>query len=169
MLACPRCNVSLTPHTITTDAQGWEVEVDVCQDSCGGLWLEAHDFDADPEAKLLLDAELLHLNRPVKKTVNTKAPADCPSCRVAMHRFDWNNEGIHVDTCPMCKGRWLDGGEVQTIHAQWNQEPVDPMALMEQLKTIKKETSERMDSQQESFGQWIIKRLLLTSSRKSKE
>lgn len=169
MPACPRCNVSLKPHTITTDVEGWEVEVDVCAESCGGLWLEAHDFEADPQAKLLLDQELLNLNLPVKKAVNTKAPADCPACRVPMHRYDWNNEGIHVDTCPMCKGRWLDGGEMRTIHAQWNQEPVDPRTLMEELKTIKQNTTARMDAQEESFWQWCMKRLLLTSTRQSKE
>jgi Zn-finger nucleic acid-binding protein len=169
MLACPRCNVSLKSHTITTDVDGWEVEVDACQDSCGGLWLEAHDFDADPKAKLLLDQELLSLNVPRKKNINTQAPADCPACRIAMHRFDWNNEGIHVDTCPMCKGRWLDGGEMQRVQATWNQEPVDPLALMGKLKTIEKETADRMDQQTDTFLEWCMKRLLLTSSRSKKD
>jgi Zn-finger nucleic acid-binding protein len=169
MLSCPRCNVPLKTHSITTDAEQWQVEVDVCLDSCGGLWLEAHDFEVDPQAKLLLDSEIANLNIPRKKAINTKAPADCPACRVPMNRYDWNNEGIHLDTCPMCHGRWIDGGEVRTIHAQWDKEPVSDVQLgevMRQVAAIKKETNETW--QEESFGQWLFKRLMFTSSRDKK-
>ena len=167
MLSCPRCAVPLTAHTITTDAEAWELEVDVCADSCGGLWLEAHDFEIDPQAKLLLDQELLGLNKPRRKAVNTKAPADCPACRVAMQRYDWNNEGIHLDTCPMCKGRWLDGGEVRAIHDQWEQEPVSELGIAELVRKVK-EVKQETDAgwHEETFGQWLLKRITFTSGRK---
>jgi Zn-finger nucleic acid-binding protein len=166
MLTCPRCAVPLRTHSITTDAEAWALEVDVCADSCGGIWLEAHDFEVDPQAKLLLDQELATLNVPRNRKINTKAPADCPACRVPMNRFNWNNEGIHLDSCPMCQGRWLDGGEVATIHKQWDQEPVSEYEmtdLLRQVKAQKKETEERM--QGEGFGSWLFKRLTLTSTR----
>lgn len=165
-MQCPRCRVPLETHTITTDAEAWQVEVDVCAASCGGIWLEAHDFEIDPQAKLLLDQELAALNKPRKANVNTKAPADCPTCRVAMHRYDWNNEGIHLDACPMCRGRWLDGGEVRTIHKQWDQEPVSELQLgevMRQVAAVKKDTEAGW--KEESFMQWALKRLLLTTMR----
>jgi Zn-finger nucleic acid-binding protein len=166
MLTCPRCSVPLKAHTITTDGEAWQVELDVCMDSCGGLWLEAHDFEVDPQAKLLLDQEVASLNIPRKKAVNTKAPADCPACRVPMNRYDWNNEGIHLDSCPMCQGRWLDGGEVRTIHDQWDKEPVSDVQLgdvMRQVAAVKKETEAKW--QEENFWQWTLKRLMLTSTR----
>jgi Zn-finger nucleic acid-binding protein len=161
--------VPLSTHTITTDGEGWEVEVDVCKTSCGGLWLEAHDFEADPSAKLLMDSELLTLNRTPVRPINTKAPADCPACHVAMHRFDWNNEGIHLDTCPMCKGRWIDGGEVRTIHKQWDVEPVSEARIgevMREVAKVKQQTNETW--QEDSFGQWLMKRLMFTSTRDKK-
>jgi Zn-finger nucleic acid-binding protein len=166
MLTCPRCSVPLKAHTITTDGEAWQVELDVCMDSCGGLWLEAHDFEVDPQAKLLLDQEVASLNIPRKKAINTKAPADCPACRVPMNRYDWNNEGIHLDSCPMCQGRWLDGGEVRTIHDQWDKEPVSDVQLgevMRQVAAVKKETEAKW--QEENFWQWTLKRLMLTSTR----
>ena len=169
MLSCPRCAVPLQAHTITTDTEAWQVEVDVCAESCGGLWLESHDFEIDPRAKLLLDQELLSLNKPRRKAVNTKAPADCPACRVPMRRFDWNNEGIHLDSCPMCQGRWLDGGEVRSIHEEWDREPLgahEMTDLVRKVKQVKQETSANW--QDESFTQWLLKRLTLTSTRKGK-
>ena len=169
MHSCPRCSVPLRAHTITTDTEAWQVEVDVCMDSCGGLWLEAHDFEVDPQAKLLLDQELASLNVGRTKKVNTKAPADCPACRVPMHRFDWNNEGIHLDACPMCQGRWIDGGEVRTIHDQWNQEPVSDVQLgevMRQVAAVKKDTEATW--KEETFMQWALKRLMFTASREKK-
>jgi Zn-finger nucleic acid-binding protein len=169
MLSCPRCNVALQTHTITTDAEAWKVEIEACVDSCGGLWIEDADFEADAQAKLLLDAELVGLNKPRKKAINTKAPADCPACRVAMHRFNWNNEGIFLDSCPMCKGRWIDGGEVNTIRDQWESEPVSDVQmgdLMRQVAAVKKDTEKNW--KEENFGEWLLKRLLFSSSRDNK-
>lgn len=166
MLSCPRCNVPLTTHTITTDGESWQVDIEACTESCGGLWIEQADFEADTRAKLLLDSELATLNKPRKKTVNTKAPADCPACRVPMHRFNWNNEGIFLDSCPMCHGRWLDGGEVRTAQNEWDKEPVSDVQLgdvMRQVAAIKKDAEKTW--QEETFGQWLLKRLTFTSSR----
>lgn len=118
MPMCPRCRIPLKTHTITTDVEKWEVEVDACSTSCGGIWLQDHDFEADSRANLLLDLEVVNLNRP-KKILDarvTDAPATCPDCKVKMERFNWNNQGLFIDTCKRCKGRWFDGGEVRGIY-----------------------------------------------------
>jgi Zn-finger nucleic acid-binding protein len=165
MLDCPRCQVPLQSHTITTDAEGWEIEIDVCSDSCGGLWLEAHDFEADSKAKLFLDEELLALNKPRRK-VNTDRELRCPECKAEMSRFDWNNEGIHLDFCPHCEGRWVDGGEIGRIQAQWNKEPLssrEEEALIGRVSAIKREEDERW--QEQTFGQWLLDRVTLKGLR----
>jgi Zn-finger nucleic acid-binding protein len=118
MLTCPRCRIPLKTHSITTDVEKWEVEIDVCSTSCGGVWLQEHDFEADTRANILLDLEVVNLNRPKKilDARQTDAPATCPDCKVKMERFNWNNTGLFIDTCSRCKGRWFDGGEVRGIY-----------------------------------------------------
>lgn len=169
MLSCPRCNVPLKTHTITTDAESWQVDIEACTDSCGGLWIEQADFEADTKAKLLLDTELTGLNVPGKKAINTKAPADCPACRVPMTRYNWNNEGIYLDNCPMCAGRWIDGGEMRAVQDEWDKEPVSDVQMgevMRQVTAIKKDADKNW--QEETFGGWLLKRLTFTSSREKK-
>ncbi|MEB3198322.1 MAG: zf-TFIIB domain-containing protein [Candidatus Sericytochromatia bacterium] len=118
MALCPRCRIPLKTHTITTDVEKWQVEVDVCSNRCGGVWLEAHDFEADRRANILLDLEVVQLNTPKQSLPpgSTEGPATCPACKVPLERFNWNNQGIMIDTCKRCKGRWFDGGEVRTIY-----------------------------------------------------
>ncbi|MEB3328034.1 MAG: zf-TFIIB domain-containing protein [Candidatus Sericytochromatia bacterium] len=118
MALCPRCRIPLRTHTITTDVERWEVEVDVCSTSCGGIWLQAHDFEADSRANLLMDLELVALNQP-KRQLNARAQegsATCPDCKIPMTRYNWNNQGLFIDNCKRCKGRWFDGGEIRGIY-----------------------------------------------------
>ncbi len=118
MALCPRCRIPLKTHTITTDVEKWQVEVDVCSNSCGGIWLQDHDFNADARANILLDLELVVLNQP-KRTIDARlsdGPANCPDCKVAMTRYNWNNKDIYIDNCKRCKGRWFDGGEIRGIY-----------------------------------------------------
>lgn len=153
-LSCPRCQTPMSTFTVTTDVQHWEIEVDACK-RCGGLWLEDHDFEVDPKAKLLLDDELLALNRG-EVDVNTLAPADCPECRVPMHRYNWNNEGITLDSCTKCHGRWIDGGEIADVRASWGVEPItaeQEAALRQQMGEIARQ--EDAVFAQQGFGGWL--------------
>ena len=36
----------------------------------------------------------------------------CPSCRTSELKTALTEQGVEVDTCPVCKGVWLDRGEV---------------------------------------------------------
>ncbi|GEM_PF-5563940 len=117
MALCPRCRIPLKKHTITTDVEKWEVEVDACTNSCGGVWLQDHDFKADARANLLLDCELYVINRAVKRLKLSKLDetAKCPDCKIPMYRYEWNKTGLEIDQCKKCKGRWFDAGEIQNI------------------------------------------------------
>lgn len=164
MLNCPRCQSPLTPHSVTTDVEGWQVEIDACDQGCGGLWIEPHDFEADAEARLLLDQELVSLNR--GRAVDTTGPVDCPEGHGPLHRFNWNNENIHLDTCETCQGRWLDGGEIANIQAEWGREPLDAQemtALVAKTHTVKDATDSSWDDG--NFGSWFLKRLAFSSFR----
>jgi hypothetical protein len=38
---------------------------------------------------------------------------DCPTCGTKMNEIE--KYGIEIDTCPSCRGVWLDGGELDKI------------------------------------------------------
>jgi len=38
---------------------------------------------------------------------------NCPSCGAALARTD--RRGVEIDTCPDCRGVWLDRGELEKI------------------------------------------------------
>ncbi|GAB2846510.1 zf-TFIIB domain-containing protein [Actinocorallia aurea] len=53
----------------------------------------------------------------------------CPKCRGTMRTFDRN--GVHIEQCDMCRGIFLDYGELETlarIESQWRQSPPPPVA-----------------------------------------
>lgn len=53
----------------------------------------------------------------------------CPKCRGTMRTFDRN--GVHIEQCEMCRGIFLDYGELETlarIEGQWRQSPPPPAA-----------------------------------------
>lgn len=37
----------------------------------------------------------------------------CPKCTETLHIAD--RQGIEIDFCPICRGVWLDGGELEKI------------------------------------------------------
>jgi Zn-finger nucleic acid-binding protein len=37
----------------------------------------------------------------------------CPNCNAAMNPFE--RQGVEIDTCPQCRGVWLDRGELDKI------------------------------------------------------
>ncbi|GAA3217605.1 zf-TFIIB domain-containing protein [Actinocorallia longicatena] len=51
----------------------------------------------------------------------------CPKCRGTMRTFDRN--GVHIEQCEMCRGIFLDYGELETlarVESQWRQAPPPP-------------------------------------------
>jgi Zn-finger nucleic acid-binding protein len=96
-----------------------EVEVDQC-DTCHGIW-----FDSGELAKLVgkRDVEALRSRAEAARDAEQKRRADdekraaCPRCKgegklvqVASLTSD-----IHIDTCAVCGGEWLDGGELWIV------------------------------------------------------
>lgn len=90
-----------------------EVEVDQC-DGCGGIW-----FDSGELRKILdqKDVEALRAMKARATRDSDTKRASCPRCRgegklvqVASLTSD-----IHIDTCAVCGGEWLDGGELAIV------------------------------------------------------
>ena len=126
-LPCPRCEVPLSRHTLVTAVERWQVEVDACTHSCGGVWLDREDFQVDPKAKLLLNQALLAHNVPALKGLTPEGPAECPVCRVPMGPYRWKHTTVPLDRCGQCRGLWFDGHEIAAVQQQLRQSPATPV------------------------------------------
>lgn len=105
-MRCPKCEGALAPLLIDG------VEVDRCG-SCSGVWFDKRELSEvlpRPEAKSLLggeDSQDLDHKR-------AKCPRDgSPLLRVHSLR----NQAVTLDTCSVCQGIWLDGGEFDALRA----------------------------------------------------
>lgn len=46
----------------------------------------------------------------------------CPVCRIELKQS--NRHGVEIDTCPRCRGVWLDRGELDKIMQRLDADPV---------------------------------------------
>ena len=103
---CPKCNRPLE----ATRIRG--TEVDHCS-KCRGIW-----FD-ERELSNLLELSPTEL-RPIRggkvqDDVN-RIKAKCPRDQAVLMRVSSAlKPGIIVDSCPDCRGIWLDGGELDSL------------------------------------------------------
>lgn len=106
-MKCVKCDGSLRKVTVG------EVEVDQC-DKCSGIW-----FDFGELQQVLAQGDVEKL----KDAVDNSAQEDtvraaCPVCggdgkMVACASLQ--KRGVHIDTCKVCYGQWLDGGELEKL------------------------------------------------------
>jgi Zn-finger nucleic acid-binding protein len=90
-----------------------EVEVDQC-DGCGGIW-----FDSGELRKILdqKDVEALRAMKARAPKESDAKRASCPRCRGEgkLVQIASLTADIHIDTCAVCGGEWLDGGELSIV------------------------------------------------------
>lgn len=85
------------------------VTLDQCSE-CAGIW-----FDGGELERVLGMKRLDGLKRPTKKNAtHDQMRGKCPRCGGAgpLVRVASTTSDIHIDTCAVCGGRWLDGGEI---------------------------------------------------------
>jgi Zn-finger nucleic acid-binding protein len=106
-----RC-VKCTGKLITVRVE--DVDVDQC-DRCGGIWFDAHELER------VLGRGRGHLEALAKR--GAPRPDDdarrghCPRCggEGYLVQIASPNSRIHIDTCAICGGKWLDGGELDLL------------------------------------------------------
>jgi Zn-finger nucleic acid-binding protein len=105
-MLCPKCNSELVTKKVEN------VEVDQCA-KCSGVWF---DFD---ELRQVLDKDMQDglLNRIENNEGDDSKKTPCPKCGGQGNMVDVVDpvHDIHIDTCPVCYGQWLDGGEYEKL------------------------------------------------------
>jgi Zn-finger nucleic acid-binding protein len=105
-MQCPKCEQELMHQ------QFGEVEVDQCS-LCQGVWLDLG------ELRVLRQQKNTNYSQGSGETaVHDALSAPCPRCGGAgnMTRVhDLKRPDIVMDTCPVCYGIWLDGGELDKL------------------------------------------------------
>jgi Zn-finger nucleic acid-binding protein len=91
------------------------LEVDQC-DTCAGIW-----FDACELHRVLHQKSIDALRRKAAPSRDDDARRGrCPRCKGGgeMIRVASTVGPIHIDTCPICGGQWLDGGELEILRRE---------------------------------------------------
>src|SRR5258706_16147096 len=106
-MKCPACSNDLKQVTANN------VNVDVCENGCGGIWfdqLEIIKFDEPSEPA----DELLHISTNSNIKLDYNKRLKCPKdSSIMMRHFFSVKRKITVDECPKCAGYWLDAGELR--------------------------------------------------------
>lgn len=95
--------------------------IDHCQ-QCRGFWFDDKELDALHDAK---DMEMrwfdIDLWQDADKMSVKPAGKPCPRCRMNLYQVSYGKSDIKADVCRVCKGVWLDGGELDNIitYAKW--------------------------------------------------
>lgn len=89
-----------------------DIDVDQC-DRCGGVWFEAHELER------VLGGGLVGAlaKRGAPRSGDDARRARCPRCKGDgyMVQIAGDDARVHIDTCPICGGKWLDGGEIDAL------------------------------------------------------
>jgi Zn-finger nucleic acid-binding protein len=106
-MKCPKCRTA-TLESLVVD----EVEVDRCS-TCDGLWFDRGELGNLLDSKEELLAPLL---KGEDEADHDHVHGACPRHRVALMKvLSLRNKEVAVETCPVCQGIWLDGGEFRRI------------------------------------------------------
>lgn len=146
---CPACS-SGTLKPVTTG----DVELDVCENGCGGIWFDNLELKKLDEPHEHVGEHLLEIPINPSVRVDHERKRECPKCDDAkMFRMFFSaKRDVEVDNCRVCGGFWLDPGELQMIRGAFEttekkqahaKEVYDEMFGPE-LKAMKAESEEKL-------------------------
>lgn len=126
VLTCPRDGAEMNQEVYEAD-----ITVDVCP-QCGGVWLDKGELESIQETvEKDYSKELSHLpDRLGAMSARLKQeaapPVSCPLCSGEMARKEYGyTSQILIDTCPSCRGIWLDKGELQALEVFFERSQLD--------------------------------------------
>jgi Zn-finger nucleic acid-binding protein len=94
----------------------YSISVQTCL-NCGGAWFESGELS---KIDKIVEPTMLEIHHLPSEEEQLKA-LFCPSCENSplMQKADHpRDEHVIIDYCPVCKGIWLDGGELEAIQQE---------------------------------------------------
>lgn len=105
-MECPKCNGELAKKKV----EG--IEIDECK-NCSGIWF---DFN---ELEQIMDKDFQEslINQIDNNQGHDSQEIPCPRCGGDGNMIPVYDpeKDIHIDTCTVCYGHWLDGGEYEKL------------------------------------------------------
>jgi len=93
-----------------------ELDVDKCSQG-SGIWFDSGELD-----KILESGSIEALKNEVDNNQGHDAQkGNCPRCGGTgkmVQVTSLKNAEVHIDTCSVCYGQWLDGGELEALTDQ---------------------------------------------------
>ena len=122
---CVKCDGKLHP----IEVEG--VVVDQC-DACSGIWFDGGELERVTRMKRLGALEI----PPRRDAAADAKRARCPRCggEGKLVPVASTTSEIHVDTCAVCGGKWLDGGELAILRDEGGLRPV--LAFLRRILSI---------------------------------
>ena len=106
-MQCPKC-----PNSPLVATRVQTIEVDRCK-ACGGIWFDNHELIPLLHESISDLAALRGKSTP--RGANQKH-GQCPRDNAGLLRVSSAlGRSVILDTCPECRGIWLDGGEFDTL------------------------------------------------------
>ncbi|MCP4291418.1 MAG: zf-TFIIB domain-containing protein [bacterium] len=101
-----------------------DIEVDVCEGGCGGIWFDGHELKKVDEAHEAAGQHLLEVAYDPEVDVDESQRRECPRCdsMIMMRHFSSIKREVEVDECPGCAGFFLDRGELNNLRNQYQTE-----------------------------------------------
>lgn len=111
---CPRCYTPLEKVNCTEPSA--QIEVDVCM-KCEGIWFDEGELET---LSKIVEPKVVEFRTLPPQEVQD-APIGCPVCddgsfmKKLVHERDTH---VVYDECEVCRGIWLDGGELKAIQQE---------------------------------------------------
>jgi Zn-finger nucleic acid-binding protein len=108
-MRCVKCECRLVTVRIE------DIDVDQC-DRCAGIWFDAHELERVMRRRQV-GALLGRAPAAGEHLAHDERRGRCPRCKGEGYlvRLSAPRAAIHVDTCAICGGKWLDGGEIDLL------------------------------------------------------
>lgn len=100
------------------------IEIDVCQDGCGGIWFDQFEFKKFDNGLEDTGDKLLALIENPTVAPDLAKKRMCPRCDgqvLHVHSYS-TNQAVEIDECYKCAGVFVDVGELKQIRSQFQTE-----------------------------------------------
>jgi len=146
-MKCPRCKTDLSVGEIES------VAVHRCA-TCQGAWFDEEGFrqakdHAEPNA-MWMDVELW--KDPERFALESRG-FECPKCLKPLATLRYGDTKVMIDTCPRCRGIWLDENEFEHIVSALEDE-LARMPAKELLGEALREASEIVKGPESILSEW---------------